>query len=342
MYLGALTLSYKAKLNGEISLISSISKWLTVNQEVPGQAECALWKRANAIWSNPDGSLTLGTLYLSVTNSQLIHFTYLHANTLYLRMSDGDYIINRQTQMNQFTEHDTRITRAQIHSKAMPVKVQGLESNNKWILTHLTTPLQVSMAPTLHRTFREYIFSLDPWEVDLLRHTELFQDPHTGCVALQNGFRAGSDGSEKFGTNGAFGWVIWNWDGDRVPSGMGPSRGLVMNSYRAECSGMLAILRFLIRITAYTDMFCAWAGTIGTDSQSMLDTLFGCDKSSQPTINDPRSLPDDSPPLDPMIPEWDLLTKIRNTLRGLPFVKLEYVKGHQDNHKSYRQLNQKA
>ena len=103
------------------------------------------------------------------------------------------------------------------------------------------------MAQPSPRTFSEYILRLDPWEVDLLRHTELFQEPHTSCVALQNGFRAGSDGSEKFGTNGAFGWVIRDLEGHRVASGMGPSRGLVMNSYRAECSGMLAILRFLIR-----------------------------------------------------------------------------------------------
>ncbi|KAI2506267.1 hypothetical protein MHU86_8202 [Fragilaria crotonensis] len=59
-------------------------------------------------------------------------------------------------------------------------------------------------------------------------------------------------------------------------------------------------------------------------------------------MHEARSLPDDLPPLDPMIPEWDLLTEIRNTLRGLPFVQLVYVKGHQDNDKSYRQLNQMA
>jgi hypothetical protein len=353
MYLGALTLSDlttatgrsldKAKLNGAISLISSISKWLTVNQEIPGRAEWALWKKANAIWSNPDGTLKqpLGEWYLSITNSRLIHFAYLHANTLYVRTSDGAYITNIRTQMNQFTEQGTVIPRAQIHPKATPVEVQGLE-NNQWILTHRATSLQVSLAQPLPRTFGEYILSLDPWEVDLLRHTELIHEPHTSCVALQNGFRAGSDGSEKFGTNGAFGWVIRNLEGHRVASGMGPSRGLVMNSYRAECSGMLAILRFLIRIAAYTDLFCTWSGTVGTDSQSMLDTLFGRDISSQNTMHDARSLPDDLPPLDPMIPEWDLLTEIRNTLRGLPFVQLVYVKGHQDNDKSYRQLSQMA
>jgi hypothetical protein len=256
-------------------------------------------------------------------------------------MSDGDYAINRRTQMNEYTDQDTRITRAKIPPMALPVDVQGAE-NNTWSLTHRMMPLRVSTTQTVHRTFSEYILSLDPWEVDLLRYTEVFQDPHTGCVALQRGFRAGSDGSEKLGTNGAFGWTIRNLEGDRVASGMGPSRGLVMNSYRAECSGMLAILRFLIRIAAYTDQFCAWEGTIGTDSQSMLDTLFGRDKSSQSYQNELGSISDDLPPLDPLIPEWDLLMEIRNTLRGLPLVKLEYVKGHQDNQKSYRQLNQMA
>jgi hypothetical protein len=63
-----------------------------------------------------------------------------------------------------------------------------------------------------------------------------------------------------------------------VATGMGPSRGQVMDSYRAECSGMLSILRFLIRVAEYTQMVDDWEGTIGTDSQSMLDTVFGRDK----------------------------------------------------------------
>jgi hypothetical protein len=104
---------------------------------------------------------------------------------------------------------------------------------------------------------------------------------------------------------------------------------------------MLAILRFLIRLASYTDMFCTWAGTVGTDSQSLLDTLFGRNTTTATTI-DSANITSGLPQLDPLIPEWDLLTEIRHTLQHLPFVKLEYVKGHQDNDKSYSQLTQMA
>ena len=75
---------------------------------------------------------------------------------------------------------------------------------------------------------------------------------------------------EKFRTNGAFGWMKSNSAGEPAAKGMGPSRGLVMESYHA-----LAILRFLVGVAEYTDMFGGWNGTIGTDSHSMLDSLFG-------------------------------------------------------------------
>ena len=232
MYLGALTISDltttngdrldKAKLDGEGSLISSVTKWLTVHQEVPSQAEWVLWKRANTLWSRLDGSLIhpLGAWHLSSRDSRIVHFAYLHASTLYVRRFDGDYIISKRTQFNQFTEQDQIIQRAQIPALVVPVEVQGVGSN-VWILKHQTSMKQ-TIAASVSGTFGEYIQSLDTWEVDLLRHTELFQEPHTGCLALQNGFRAGSDGSEKFGTHGAFGWTIRTLAGTRIASGMGP------------------------------------------------------------------------------------------------------------------------
>jgi hypothetical protein len=44
-----------------------------------------------------------------VLNSDLrpqMHFAYLNASTLYVRRFDGDYIISKCTQLNQFTEQD--------------------------------------------------------------------------------------------------------------------------------------------------------------------------------------------------------------------------------------------
>ena len=105
-------------------------------------------------------------------------------------------------------------------------------------------------------------------------HVHLVLDPAYLCFDLQHYFYAGSDGSEKFETNGSFGWAVANTEGDRVASAMGPVSCANMDSYRAECTGMLSFLQFLIRLVQYTNMDEPWKGRVGTDSQSMIDRLF--------------------------------------------------------------------
>lgn len=206
-----------------------------------------------------------------------------------------------------------------------------------WEVTTRTEVSAERIPRNMPSSFSDFIQTLEAWEVDLLRHTEQFVDPNTLCLELQDGFVAGCDGSEKFGTNGAYGWMISTPSGERAACGMGPSRGLVMDSYRAECSGLLAILRFLIRIAEYTDMFGEWNGTIGTDSQSLLDTLFGRQQ-GMPAAATPTKFSATRMLIDPLIPEWDLLIEIRNSLQLLPEVQLVYVKGHQDQNNAYERL----
>ena len=159
------------------------------------------------------------------------------------------------------------------------MEVKAATQSLRWRIVHRTLH-NIPKAIGAIASFEEFIHNLEPWEVDLLRHTELFADPYTACLELQHetGFIAGSDGSEKFGADGVFGWMISTTGGERVACGKGPSRGHVMDSYRAECSGMLSILRFIIRLAEFTAAATTWEGTIGTDSQSMLDTIFGRDR----------------------------------------------------------------
>jgi hypothetical protein len=68
LYLGAVTLSDlttptgiyldNAKLKGEISRWSSTTQWLTIHQTRPAEAQWALWRRANKLWSKPKGRLS--------------------------------------------------------------------------------------------------------------------------------------------------------------------------------------------------------------------------------------------------------------------------------------------
>jgi hypothetical protein len=136
----------------------------------------------------------------------------------------------------------------------------------------------------------------------------------------------------------AYGWILSTHRGERVAEGMGPARGRRVHSYRAEACGILSFLRFLIRISNFTQMHDQWQGVLATDSQSVLDTLFGRD-SEQPNNETSAQLDRDQVELDPLCPEWDVLIEIQAALRELPRVQLQYVAGHQDKQKTYNTLS---
>ncbi len=98
---------------------------------------------------------------------------------------------------------------------------------------------------------------------------------------------------------------------------------------------MLSILRFLIRVGEYAFRVGNWIGTIGTDSRSMLEKLFRNKNVREGTTLAATALAE----LDVMTAEWDLLQEIQLALRLLPYVKLKYVKGHQDAHRAYGRLS---
>jgi ribonuclease HI len=323
------------KLTGEISMMSSQSQWMSVLQDKPSETEWRLWRKANKIWSMDDGTLRqpLGDWLHDLMTRRISHFAYLDKNNLFIRTQSG-YIRCRLSRANKYRETGQKIPKAQMPIRAKPVEVI-MPGPNEWAVTH-TTNVCTLMDPRQRpvATFDDYLATLEAWEYDLLRHSTLFSDAFTISEDLRTSFVAGSDGSEKYGTDGAFGWMISNAVGERAAAGMGPSRGWRMDSYRAECSGMLSLLRFLIRVGEYTFRVDSWCGTIGTDSQSMLEKLFG-----QSTVRSGEPLTAAKlQELDVMVAEWDLLREIQESLRTLPEVTLKYVKGHQDVHQVYTRL----
>ena len=100
---------------------------------------------------------------------------------------------------------------------------------------------------------------------------------------------------------------------------------------------MLSLMRFLIRMAEYSDMHWSWKGVIGTDSQSLLDTLNG--KEVDPQTEDIYLHPPCSKVvLDVLCPEWDILIEIQHAKEQLPDVTWQYVQGHQDRNKPYEEL----
>ena len=70
-------------------------------------------------------------------------------------------------------------------------------------------------------------------------------------VAISHGLYAVSDGSVWNETDGVFRWVLSTDQGERVANGMGPARGVNIDSYRAEAYGMLSLLCFLKRLAEF-------------------------------------------------------------------------------------------
>ena len=241
------------KLHGIISILSSKSQWMPVNQEKPAEAEWRLWRKANRLWSMEDGTLRqpLGDWLYDLSKCRISNFAYRYQRRLFIRTQSG-YRRCRLVQPNKFHETGHTVTREHIPSRAHPVEATTA-GQHAWTIIHSTHVLL---------------------EVDSCQRPPFFY-AFTISDDISTSFAAGSDGSEKYGTDGAFGWMISNDSGERVAAGMGPSRGWRMDSYRAECSGMLSLLRFLIRLGAYTFHVGSWNGTIGTDSRSMLEKLFG-------------------------------------------------------------------
>jgi ribonuclease HI len=324
------------KLEGNPSLKSSTSTWMSINQAKPSSQAWKLWKNANLIWSKSTGQLhqPLGHWISTLTNRRIRHFAYKYRSTLYIRMHQTRYMKCRQIKRDTYTETDLCIDIQSIPERAKPAEVELLPDS----IWHVLATSAVTVTPNNPQhdigTFERFLSNLDAWEYDLLRHTTLFADPFAVNVAHEDYFAAGSDGSVKHGTNGSFGWMLSTREGVRTASGMGPSRGLRMDSYRAECSGLLSLLRFLVRVGEYTQRAEPWSGIVVTDSESMLKTLFGEDN-----VRERRPLEvHDLRALDVMIAEWDLLNEIQMSLRQLPEVVLQYVKGHQDRNRTYASL----
>ena len=187
-------------------------------------------------------------------------------------------------------------------------------------------------------TFDDFVNTLAPWEIDILRMTKMHLDPNATCEALSShGLRAASDGSVRLSTQGAFGWALNTGDGFQVATGMGPARGPRPSSYRAEAYGLLSILRFFIRLAEFTGMVEPWDGVLATDSQCVLRTLGGGDKKFKET-DEPVRIDGNKVVLDVLCPEWDILIEIQEALDLLPRLLLKFIKGHQDDTTPYSQL----
>ena len=332
------------KLAGNPSIQSSTTTWLRVNQDRPSEAAWSLWRKANRLWSKPSGRLhtPLGSWLNPRSRQRQQHFAYLRKRRLYIRVDSDNYQVCTPTQrVGEFRLHPRQRRFNQIKDDACsPIDViASVHNPDYWIRNQVVHPIRPT-APTIHQrvmTFPLYVDTLEPWEIDVLRMTTMHVDPNAICEALSHGLRAASDGSVRFLTQGAYGWVLCTDQGVQAATGMGPARGPRPSSYRAEAYGLLSILRFLIRIAEFTGTIDPWHGTLATDSQSVLKTLGGGDKKFL-ALDEPVRIDGTTVVLDVLCPDWDILIEIQHALEQLPGLCLKYIKGHQDDKLPYERL----
>ncbi|KAI2503136.1 hypothetical protein MHU86_11327 [Fragilaria crotonensis] len=343
MYLKAITISDLAtvrgdrldmvKTQGALSLTSSKTTRPFIIQDRPSSKEWILWERANRLWSGADGTLhtPLGPWKIDISNMRQEHFAYATEVRMWIRY-DKLFLVCYRLNEDFYAESDTKIDKQEIPINAVPVEVEFYPPQ-QWKITWWSQYMEVEAESS--NSLKSFFEKLEPWEAELLEHTDLTADPRSIAVALEHGIVAVSDGSEWSQTQGAFGWAMSTIFGERVATGMGLVRGARHTSYRSEAHGLLSLLCFLIRLAEYTHQTDAWAGHLATDSQSLLDTLFGLKANAQSRSSlQCTQLVE----LDVMIPEWDVLIMIQERMRRLPLIDIQHIQGHQDKHKPYDEL----
>ena len=224
------------------------------------------------IWSDGNGVLyqPLGNWLISSQDQRQSHFAYQDAKTLYIRSGES-YQKCYHFHQKRFEASECQVEWYVIPHSAIPVSVQQEDTFTWRVETpSFTYDASVPFLITTHvastLTFADYLKTLEPWEEQLLQHTELYTDPGTIVVNLEHGLRAASDGSVITLDQGTFGWTLSTDLGERAAVGKGPVCGSRIYPYRAEAMGMLAILRFLQRLADFTGKHDHWVGTIATDS----------------------------------------------------------------------------
>lgn len=231
-----------------------------------------------------------------------------------------------------------------IPCEAVLVEVQKDVEASTWSCTQSPQWQHAFRRPQITpvNTFAGFVGSLQPWEQELLQHTEYTSEPFDFCSDLQPHLRAVSDGSVRHETQGAFGWALRNEQGVNAASGMGPARGGgKVTSYRAEAYGLLVLLRFLIKMAEFSEMQRQWIGIIATDRLSLLDTLRGKDETRMERERDePINVSGTKVDLNCVSADWDVLIEIQDSLALLPQIRLQHVNVHQDRQQSYQNLDQ--
>ena len=331
---------------GHLTESSSRPNLMHFHQDRPSEKEWKLWRRANLLWCNIEGTLhqLLGKWLLPLSGQRRHRHAYRYRRRvwIYQPIAQQYQEYRVRSEPNPLCQQVNRVASIdELPSQAQPVEVRSTLSQDGFIIIHDGYAIVEPPTPFNRQTatFADFISTLDEWEGELLQWVTLETEPFSFCIDLQPHSKAVCDESVRNNKHSSFGWSIRNEAGQTVATGMGPAPGTKPTSYRAEAYRMLSIMRFLIRIAEFAEMYFQWQGVLGTDSQSLLDTLHGKDKDPQ-DVDTPIPLHGQEVVLDVLCPDWDFVKEIHASRAQLPGITLQYVKGHQDRTTAYTALDQ--
>ena len=340
LYLQAITLSDLTKadgkrldphmLKGRPSTTSSVTRLHHTNQSRPHEKAWTLWYRANRLWGDknqrlkqPLGRWLVGPhklrrewhSYVDTRNNEL----FLNSNS---RPGKEKFFIQPTLQQGFSLQADG-------HTNELPLTSVPVALLYTKHAIHISkpSPQMPVYRETPTNTFESFMSTIPEWEQILLEHISYHSDFYTlhHCLSTGQACIGVSDGSVR-GDMGAFGWCISNVHGERLATGMGPAQGMAPSSYRAEGYGMLAILRFLVRL-------CEFSGS------PPLCTAMFCDHLALVNKIVKRIRCTHWYPNETITSNWDIIQAIVYTLQTFPKCpEIKHVMGHQDNHTTYDQL----
>jgi hypothetical protein len=156
----------------------------------------------------------------------------------------------------------------------------------------------VTPSPTQpQENFEDFLYSQEPWIVDLLRHLEFkvsFDEAITSLTAPPTTNLGASDGSDKF-ESGTWGWTLSSPTGKELVGCKGPAYGIVMDSYRAEAYGLLSVTTLVTLLMQYTTNTFTPIELLW-DNDALVKKVKKLRKSTRPEF-----------PNDTLAPNWDVL-----------------------------------
>ena len=212
-----------------------------------------MWSKANNPWSRLDGTLIqpLGDWILPIHQMHQRHPAYWFAGHLWVRFQKQTYIKCTSASSDQCFR-ETRTFCEWISLPPLAVPMLALQSKPEyWTIAHQTHILEINRTPSAG-TFTQFIASLPAWEIELLHHVEMEEDPYSVAVALEHGIRAVGDGSDWDQIQWSFGWAMSTDIGERCVRGMGPAQSASSRAYRSKSYGLLSLLCFLRRLAEFT------------------------------------------------------------------------------------------